>query len=312
MIYKSGFFGLCCLCLAPGVLGDEVKSVSVMEGDSVTLYTNVTDIQKDDHIMWIYGSQATTIAQFFKQANLSFIYDDVNDGRFRAILQLNNQTGSLTITNVRLTHNGLYKLQIINSRGTSYKRFNVAVYAPLPIPVITRISVLKNCSSSSEISSVSNCSLLCSVLNVTDLRDVNLSWYQGNSLLSSISVSDLNIRLSLPLEVEYQDTNTYSCVVSNPIANQTKHLNITHLCQPCSGKWDISTSLRIGIIVGVVILVVAVAVFVALKYLRSATNKVEEVITNEDVLYSETTFCARGVKGPKADEEDHVVYSSVT
>ncbi|XP_065100534.2 uncharacterized protein [Paramisgurnus dabryanus] len=278
MIYKSGFFGLCCLCLAPGVLGDEVKSVSVMEGDSVTLYTNVTDIQKDDHIMWIYGSQATTIAQFFKQANLSFIYDDVNDGRFRAILQLNNQTGSLTITNVRLTHNGLYKLQIINSRGTSYKRFNVAVY----------------------------------VLNVTDLRDVNLSWYQGNSLLSSISVSDLNIRLSLPLEVEYQDTNTYSCVVSNPIANQTKHLNITHLCQPCSGKWDISTSLRIGIIVGVVILVVAVAVFVALKYLRSATNKVEEVITNEDVLYSETTFCARGVKGPKADEEDHVVYSSVT
>ncbi|XP_065100550.1 uncharacterized protein [Paramisgurnus dabryanus] len=207
------------ICIG-GILGvidpDEVKSVSVMEGDSVALHTNVTEIQERDQILWMFGPQETRIAEIYKKSIDMYNSNETFGDR----LILDSQTGSLTITNITITHTGLYKLQIFSNRETLYKRFNLTVYAHLPIPVISS-------QSSSSSSSVSKCVLLCSVLNV---RDVNLSWYKGNSLLSSISVSDLNIRLSLPLEVEYQDTNTYSCVLNNTITNQTQHLNITDVC----------------------------------------------------------------------------------
>ncbi|XP_059426054.1 transmembrane and immunoglobulin domain-containing protein 1-like isoform X2 [Carassius carassius] len=173
---------------------DEVKSVSVLEGDSVTLDSGFTEMMDDDMILW------------------------------RDRLKLDYQTGSLIITNTRTEHTGLYQLQI----NSVSKSFSLTVHARLPVPVISSNS--SQCSSSSS-SSQQNCSLLCSVVNVSH---VTLSWYKGNSLLSSISVSDLSISLSLPLEVEYQDNNSYSCVINNPIRNQTTHLNITQLCQPCS------------------------------------------------------------------------------
>nr|XP_055074186.1 uncharacterized protein LOC129453829 [Misgurnus anguillicaudatus] len=205
---------LCLFLITTVVFGDEVKSVSVMEGDSVTLHTDITQIQKGDQILWIFGPKGTLIAQIYTE--IINTYDGV---------KLDSQTGSLTIPNIRITNSGLYKLKISTNIGNSYKKFNVTVYSRLPIPFIIRNS------SQFPLSSISNCSLLCSVSNV---RDVSLSWYKRNSLLSSISVSDLNIRLSLPLEVEYQDNNTYRCVLNNTITNQTQHLNINDICQTCS------------------------------------------------------------------------------
>ncbi|XP_052447283.1 SLAM family member 8-like [Carassius gibelio] len=212
------FFCLCSWSLA-GVFGDEVKSVSVMEGDSVTLNINDTDIQKDDQIMWKFGR--FLIAQINRKINKISVYNDSADGRFRDRLKL-DQTGSLTITNTSTTDSGLYNISIDKTEKL-FHIFNLSVYAPVPVPVISRDS--SQCSL--------YCSLLCSAVNVSD---VTLSWYKGNSLLSSISVSDLRISLSLPLEVEYQDINSYSCVLNNPITNQTTHLNITQLCHTCSGN----------------------------------------------------------------------------
>ncbi|XP_058615920.1 SLAM family member 5-like isoform X2 [Onychostoma macrolepis] len=212
--------------LAPssGVDTNAVKSVSVTEGDSVTLHTDVTEIQRDDQILWMFGPRDTRIAEIYKQ--IISVYD--NKDKFRDRLSVDSQTGSMTIRNIRTEHTGLYKLQFFSHRGTSYKRFNLTVYAHLPIPVIARST--SNCSSSSSSSSNQYCSLLCSVLNVSH---VTLSWFKGNSLLSSISVSDLSISLSLPLEVEYQEKNTYSCVINNPIRNQTQHLDISEVCHMC-------------------------------------------------------------------------------
>ncbi|XP_056303272.1 uncharacterized protein si:dkey-102c8.2 [Danio aesculapii] len=212
------FFLFVCMEVVFGADTDEVKSLSVTEGDSVTLNTDVTEIQKTDQILWMFGPQETRIAEIYRQ-NIDMF--DSNE-TFGDRLKMDRHTGSLTITDIRNEHSGLYKLTIISTRGTSYKRFSVTVYAPLPVPVIRNNAV-----NSQKSSPDSRCSVLCSLANVST---VSLSWYKGNSVLSSISVSDLSINLSLPLEVEYQDKNTYSCVVNNTITNHTTHLDISQTC----------------------------------------------------------------------------------
>ncbi len=99
----------------------EVKSVE--EGSSVTLKPD-TEIQKDDQIQWTFGDQDVLIAQIREETGE--IYDDVLEGRFRGRLKL-EKTGSLTITNTRPEHAGLYELEIITSRDTLRKRFRVFI-----------------------------------------------------------------------------------------------------------------------------------------------------------------------------------------
>ncbi|XP_039538711.1 SLAM family member 9-like [Pimephales promelas] len=202
---------------SPGVFA--VKSVSVTEGDSVSLNSDLTEMMDEDLILWRFGDENTLIAKIVVLEDSMTVYDDVPDGRFRDRLKLDDQTGSLTITNTTTEHTGVYTL--IKYRVS--KSFNLTVYSRLPVPVI--ISNSSHCSSSS-----SNCSVVCSS-SVLSVCDATLSWYAGMSVLSSISVCDLSISLSLPLEVEYQDKNTYSCVLNNPISNQTTHLDINTLCR---------------------------------------------------------------------------------
>ncbi|KAK9967292.1 hypothetical protein ABG768_001699 [Culter alburnus] len=263
MIHSASFFYLC-LLLTSGVIGvdtDGVKSVSVMEGDSVTLNTDVTEIQRNDQILWMFGPRETRIAEIHRQN----IYMDESNRIFGDRLQMDSQTGSLTIRNIRSEHCGIYKLLIIR-RGISYQRFNVTVYDHLHIPVIFRDS--SDCSLSRSISSSQNCSLVCSAVNV---GHVTLSWYKGNRLLSSISVSDLSISLSLPLEVEYQDKNTYSCVINNPIRNQTQHLdNISQLCHTCE---DVIETSHITPLISAALLILVIAVVVLVKYFNSRNCK---------------------------------------
>ncbi|XP_056614928.1 SLAM family member 9-like isoform X1 [Triplophysa dalaica] len=102
-----------------------------MEGESVTLHTNLTDIQRDEQILWLFGLQATRIAEIYYQKPKT--YDKT--GRYGGRLRINTQTGSLTITNITSTDSGLHELQIINSRGTLFKRFNVTVYDRLTVPI---------------------------------------------------------------------------------------------------------------------------------------------------------------------------------
>ncbi|XP_067272603.1 SLAM family member 5-like [Pseudorasbora parva] len=291
---------LLCVCWwsLMGVFGE---SVSVMEGDSVLLQTNVTEINEDDDIMWRFGAEKSLIARI-KRVKRIFPTSDGPDGRYRDRLKLDDQTGSLTITNISTEHAGDYQLEI-SVKESSSKTFRVSVYARLPVPVISR-----DCSSSSS----SSCSLVCSssVLNVSH---VTLSWFKGNSLLSSISVSDLSISLSLPLEVEYQDKNTYSCVLNNPISNQTRHPNITQLCHTCAepSNPSVSVSLIVLISAGPLMTVAGFGIFWICRKHRKKDHE-ETAETRADVTYTEAVFYKINTQKSKVKEEDYVDYVNIS
>ncbi|XP_050959834.1 uncharacterized protein LOC127161234 [Labeo rohita] len=110
-----------------------VKSVSVLEGDLVTLNFDLTEIMDDDLILWRFGNENTLIAEFNAEADSMTVYDDVLDGRFRDRLKLDNQTGSLTITNTTTEHVGVYQRQT----NRMIKSFILTVYGELNIGAST-------------------------------------------------------------------------------------------------------------------------------------------------------------------------------
>uniref|UniRef100_A0A8C1PQX4 Immunoglobulin domain-containing protein n=1 Tax=Cyprinus carpio TaxID=7962 RepID=A0A8C1PQX4_CYPCA len=115
-VFSSGVFGV-----------DSVKSVSVMEGESVSLNSDLTEIQRDDEITWKFNN--IMIAKISGKDNTSRLYYDNADGRFRDRLKL-DQTGSLIITNTRTTDSGEYKVTGRSSE-TPLNIFSLTVYDPL-------------------------------------------------------------------------------------------------------------------------------------------------------------------------------------
>ncbi|XP_016384659.1 uncharacterized protein LOC107721245 [Sinocyclocheilus rhinocerous] len=102
----------------------EKKAVSVKEGNSITLKTGAVEIQRDDEVVWMFGPQELVIAEIYKNAsNISY----PNVEQFRDKLQLDHQTGDLTISDIRIPISGDYQIQITGSKATKTKRFKVIV-----------------------------------------------------------------------------------------------------------------------------------------------------------------------------------------
>ncbi|XP_065099504.1 uncharacterized protein [Paramisgurnus dabryanus] len=101
---------------------DQLKSVLVKDGDSVTLLADVPDIKKYDEILWRF--QGIRIAEFNKSAS-----EISEDKKFKDKLQPDVQTGSLQIKNIRTDLSGLYEVEIssTSSSYTIHQSFTVTV-----------------------------------------------------------------------------------------------------------------------------------------------------------------------------------------
>ncbi|XP_050957980.1 uncharacterized protein LOC127159116 isoform X1 [Labeo rohita] len=108
---------------------DEIKRKSVKEGESVTLDTLIKTLHHS--LSWYFND--SRIAEI--SGNQSKIFTDVQcedgDERFRNRLKVDHSSGSLTITNSRITDSGDYQLNITSSRFSIIRRFSVSVIADL-------------------------------------------------------------------------------------------------------------------------------------------------------------------------------------
>ncbi|XP_051745431.1 hepatocyte cell adhesion molecule-like isoform X13 [Ctenopharyngodon idella] len=290
-----------CLCLwsQTGVfVADAVKSESVTEGESVSLNSSLTQIQTHEDIEWKFAE--LLIAKVKKNKESKF-YNTTAAGRFKDRLKLDHQTGSLTIINSRTTDSGLYTVSSSRT-DTTINTINLTVYARLPVPVISSNSSLNSSSSSS-----SSCLLVCSAVNVSH---VTLSWFKGNSVFSSIRVSDLSSRSDLLLHLECVD-DSYSCVLNNPIRNQTQHLNNAQLCHTCAAGPPVSLTVLISAAAaaGSLLIVAAVGIFCICRKHR---NTHREETRAEEITYADPTFNRRNRNKSRPREEDNVVYAGVS
>ncbi|KAK2906668.1 hypothetical protein Q8A67_005653 [Cirrhinus molitorella] len=106
-------------------VGTDRVLVSVMKGDSVTFHTNIT-VNQQDRVKWYFTD--TLIAQL----SLSYICTDVqcheDNESFRDRLNLDHQTGDLTITDINTSDGGVYQLKIFRISSPIRNIFDVAVH----------------------------------------------------------------------------------------------------------------------------------------------------------------------------------------
>ncbi|XP_073721505.1 uncharacterized protein [Misgurnus anguillicaudatus] len=112
----SGLLVLCCFSLlVADVFGANDVTVSMMMGDDVTLPSQYV-INNDNDLMWWFEGKIIAGSSHSKHT----------DERFNGRLELNRQTGSLTIRNISIKDTGVYTWHFMGRREEK-KNFNVTV-----------------------------------------------------------------------------------------------------------------------------------------------------------------------------------------
>ncbi|XP_057181524.1 uncharacterized protein LOC130548641 isoform X2 [Triplophysa rosa] len=200
-----------------GVFGDTggVKQMSVMEGDSVTLHTVLTDIQRDDVILWVSEPENTVIAQINRAAQI-FSVDYTPDKRIGSKMQLDHQKGDLTIRNIGATMSGLYQVHIISGTHTIHKRFNITVSDR-----VKSVSVMKGDSVTLH-------------TDFTDVQRDDVLFWSSDTFMAEINKTTQNV-------LTYDDADR-RFKNRMQINRQTGSLTVTNISTTDSGFYDLEIS----------------------------------------------------------------------
>ncbi|XP_014834957.1 PREDICTED: uncharacterized protein LOC106912672 [Poecilia mexicana] len=125
---------------------------------------------------------------------------------YQDVLQLDLKNGSLTFIGIRREHSGLYK--------------------PVSVPYFTTniTEIFEFGASPSD----KSCYVACSVKSGPD---VNLTWFNGPTIISSVNNSmHISMTLSLPLEIQPENKESFTCDARNPVTVERKTLSSTKWC----------------------------------------------------------------------------------
>ncbi|XP_041729562.1 SLAM family member 5 isoform X2 [Coregonus clupeaformis] len=229
----------------------------------------VIDVLCAQHVKGVVGQSFSFPERVIKSGNL--LYGDLGtianvfpgkegkitlEKRFENRLHLNNVTRYFTLSDLQTDDAGVYTVENTDG-GKKKKKFELTVYNVVSKPQVTE------CDSSS-------CSVVCSVDNE---KEVTLTLYRGEEILSQTSSPNLTTDLSLRLEVEGKNYNsTYSCVAANPISNETVH--VPKCCSEDGHPNDADSDERNrGMLIIAVICVLVISGLVGLAiYLKKSRN----------------------------------------
>ncbi|XP_076150062.1 CD48 antigen-like isoform X2 [Alosa pseudoharengus] len=270
------FFFLFVVQVSPGVTSAVQHTVRRKEGDTVTLQTQ--DTGNKDRITWLFEGKMIVESP----ATKGDVYKNDTDP-FKGRLQLDNQTGALTIRSVNSDDAGIYKLQILKKGVMSTWEFNFSVYAPVRSPTFRRGISQKS----------SQCAVECYVKNGSEM---SLSWYKGNELLNETSGPDNKTDPTVTLMTEQEDNGTYSCLASNPVSNITIQLNISEVCVQAL---DIATGSTFLQVLGGLCIILLVGLLVMALYCiqkRISVIKFEADHSVEEINYVDINIPGNALK----------------
>ncbi|XP_062865233.1 uncharacterized protein LOC134327081 [Trichomycterus rosablanca] len=289
------------VCCVQNTAGDESIILQEVEGSDLTIRTGITGVQSDARIQWFYGPEKVKEEILISQVFMGNSGTEISSERFKGRVLLDRISGDLTINNISISDSGLYTTQITTGRLIS-RTFNLSVYAPVSTPAVTIINQTRNNETKTDTRTLGEfCSLLCSVRNG---RDVNLTWYEDDKIISVTSNPDLSVSLNLSLEINPTNSKTFICVAANPVSKETVSINIAEIC---SSKPAVPVYRWIPILVSLLILLIVAGAgfWVWKENTRRLENGVQNTAEDESIILQEVegsnlTICT-GVTGVQSD-----------
>uniref|UniRef100_A0A8C2KWR0 Immunoglobulin domain-containing protein n=1 Tax=Cyprinus carpio TaxID=7962 RepID=A0A8C2KWR0_CYPCA len=197
--------------------GSDRVSVFVMEGDTVTLHTDV-EMNQRDRMFWIFGDSRLAIINGDKH---KICTDDECKERFKDRLEVNNQTGSLTIRDITIRHSGVYNLK--NTTRNTDNIFSVTVHG---VSAAERDDMKRKSVKEGE-------SVTLDTRVIKKLTDL-MRWYFNETLIAEISVDKSKICTDDECKERFRDRLK--------LDHQTGSLTITNTRTTDSGEYKLKIS----------------------------------------------------------------------